>query len=217
MAYLTERQPSSGVTWVRALPAAPSRCGSGPSGPEPSGWLKNQLGNPSYFMIRVLTSTHIYWNNCSFYRFWRVSTLEPHLSEKLAMESDSVSWTDWDSIICRMRCWPIAGWFYNMCRQVNFWMQNNDKLNQSQNVANVPLRLKNWTPLGAKPVRMVSALVTVPQNRQCGGVSTTYFPGSRSHCQNRLCVPTNHPENAPNSQKEQERIEWAVAEAPSQL
>ncbi len=29
------------------LPAAPSRCGSGPSGPEPSGWLINQLGNPS--------------------------------------------------------------------------------------------------------------------------------------------------------------------------
>ncbi len=28
--------------------AAPSRCGSGPSGPEPSGWLMNQLGNPSF-------------------------------------------------------------------------------------------------------------------------------------------------------------------------
>jgi hypothetical protein len=28
--------------------AAPLRCGSGPSGPEPSGWLINQLGNPSF-------------------------------------------------------------------------------------------------------------------------------------------------------------------------
>jgi hypothetical protein len=47
VAELAERQPSLGVTWVRSLPAAPSRCGSGPSGPEPSGWLINQLGNPS--------------------------------------------------------------------------------------------------------------------------------------------------------------------------
>ncbi len=46
------RQPSSGVTWVRSLPAAPSRCGSGTSGPEPSGWLINQLVNPS--LLRVL-------------------------------------------------------------------------------------------------------------------------------------------------------------------
>ncbi len=38
---LSERQPSSRVTWVRSLPAAPSRCGSGPSGPELPGWLIN--------------------------------------------------------------------------------------------------------------------------------------------------------------------------------
>jgi hypothetical protein len=48
VAWLAERQSSSGVTWVRSLPAAPSRCGSGPSGPEPSGWLINQLGNPGF-------------------------------------------------------------------------------------------------------------------------------------------------------------------------
>ncbi len=44
---MAEQQPSSGVTWVRSLPAAPSRCGSGSSGPEPSGCLINQLDNPS--------------------------------------------------------------------------------------------------------------------------------------------------------------------------
>ncbi len=33
---------------IPGLPAAPSRChgGSEPLGPEPSGWLLNQLGNP---------------------------------------------------------------------------------------------------------------------------------------------------------------------------
>ncbi len=30
--WLAERQPSSGVTWVRSLPVAPSSCDSGPSG-----------------------------------------------------------------------------------------------------------------------------------------------------------------------------------------
>ena len=48
VALLAERQPSSGVMWVRSLPAAPSRCGRGPSGPEQLGWLINQLGNPSF-------------------------------------------------------------------------------------------------------------------------------------------------------------------------
>ncbi len=33
---------------VRSLCAAPSRCGIGPSGREQSGWLINQLGNPSF-------------------------------------------------------------------------------------------------------------------------------------------------------------------------
>jgi hypothetical protein len=31
--------------------AAPSRCSSGPSGPEPYGCLRNQLGNPSFNQV----------------------------------------------------------------------------------------------------------------------------------------------------------------------
>ena len=41
------------MTWVRSLPAAPSRCGCGPSGPEQLGWLINQLGNPSFNPVKM--------------------------------------------------------------------------------------------------------------------------------------------------------------------
>ncbi len=46
--------------------AAPSRCGSGPSGPEPSrsGWLINQLGNPSFFICMHLLVSCQYMHVC---------------------------------------------------------------------------------------------------------------------------------------------------------
>ncbi len=36
---------------VRSLPAATARCGRGPSGTEPSGWLINQLGSPGFYKL----------------------------------------------------------------------------------------------------------------------------------------------------------------------
>ncbi len=46
VAQFAERQPASVATRVRSLPAAPSRCGSGPLGPKLLGWSINQLGDP---------------------------------------------------------------------------------------------------------------------------------------------------------------------------
>ncbi len=42
-----------GVTWVWSLPGAPSWCGHGPSGPKQLGWLINQQGHPSLFVVAL--------------------------------------------------------------------------------------------------------------------------------------------------------------------
>jgi hypothetical protein len=47
---LAERQPATVVSRVRSLPAAPSRCGRGPSGSELLSWLINKLGYPPFYM-----------------------------------------------------------------------------------------------------------------------------------------------------------------------
>ena len=51
------------MTRVPSLPAAPSRCGRGPSGSKQLGWLINQLGNPSFnFVFAARHDLFRYWS-----------------------------------------------------------------------------------------------------------------------------------------------------------